>query len=75
MIHINPLLSKVDKTASQWINWLLDNKREHGLEHLKGRELIQIRRNGIDGKCFIHPDLEFKLNEFIEYEKEIIKET
>ena len=65
MIYVNSRLEKANKKVSDFISWICDNKREHALHHLKDQSAIELRRNGIDGKLYIHPDLEEKLNEFI----------
>jgi hypothetical protein len=65
MIYTKPLLKKANKKALDFINWLSDERKEHNLEHLKDKNVIEIRRNGVDGNCYIDESLKDKLTEFI----------
>lgn len=65
MIYIKPLLDKSGKKAIDFINWLCDGTRNHDLKEHEGKNLISIKRNGIDGHCYIDDSLEGKFNEFL----------
>ena len=66
MIFAKPILAQANKKASDFISWLCDGTRNHGLEKYKGENLIRIdSNNGSGGKIYIDERLESKLNEFI----------
>lgn len=65
-IYAKPLLNKAGKTASDFINYICDGKRNHNLNKYSGEEMIRIDANhGSGGKIYVDRRLEEKLNEFI----------
>ncbi len=66
MILIKDKLKEVNKTTSDYLNWLEDGRKEHNLEHLAGKNIIDIDANNGSSKYIsIHPDLMDNLNKFL----------
>lgn len=66
MIYIKPRLQKIGKHASDFLNYLNDDRRNLNLEQFAGRNMIRIDSNsGSGGHIYIEKEL---LPIFEEYE-------
>lgn len=66
MKYIKPILQKNNKTASDFINWICDERKNHELKEHSGKDLIVIDSNcGSGGHIYIDECLSDKLDEFI----------
>lgn len=65
MIPVRKQLEKAGKTTVDYLNWLEDDRRSHGLEHLSGDLIVINPNSGSAKKIKIHPDLMDNFNEFL----------
>ena len=66
MIYAKPLLEEKGKKASDFINWISDERKSLGLEKFAGEEMIVIDANsGSGNKIYIDERIKYLLNEFL----------
>jgi len=66
MEYVKPELQKVNKHASDFLNFLHDERRNLGLEKFAGRDMIRIDSNhGSGGKIYIDKELRPVFDEFL----------
>lgn len=65
MIPVYNELKKKGKTALEFINYLFDDRRKLNIPFCNNKNLISIKRNGVDGKLYIEPEIKDIFDEFI----------
>ena len=67
MKYIKPFLDDIGKHASDYLNWLCDERKNHNLEMHEGKTLVKIDSNsGSGGKIYIAKELEENFVQYLE---------